>query len=200
MGRAVLLDLGNVVLGVDFRRVLRAWAEASGMPEARFLERWEIDAAYREHEVGRIGFDEYAAALTRRFEVELPLEAWEAGWNTIWTGPYHSVVELLPRVAARFDLCAFTNTNQTHAECWWPRYGHLLASFRAVYLSSEIGHRKPDVTAFHEVCERMNARPDEVVFIDDTLENVRGGALAGLDARHVQSEADVAALLEDLLT
>ncbi len=199
MSRAVLLDLGNVVLGVDFRRVMRAWAEASGVPEAHFLERWRIDAAYRAHEVGHIGFDEYAAALAERFEVDLPVDLWEAGWNAIFTGPYASVVELLPRVAARFDLCAFSNTNEAHAACWRPRYGHLLGSFRAMYLSSEIGQRKPDVQAFRAVCERMAVAADQVVFVDDSLENVRGAASAGLDARHVQSESEVAALLEALL-
>lgn len=37
---AILLDLGNVVLGVDFRRVFDFWSELSQVPSERFYSRW----------------------------------------------------------------------------------------------------------------------------------------------------------------
>jgi FMN phosphatase YigB (HAD superfamily) len=45
----------------------------------------------------------------------------------------------------------------------------------------------------------MGYAPQDVVFLDDTLENVSGAREAGLDAYHTQSEAAVAAKLRSLI-
>ena len=49
---AILFDLGNVVVEVDFRRTFRHWAGSAGVDEQVFFERWSEDAAYRAHETG----------------------------------------------------------------------------------------------------------------------------------------------------
>jgi glucose-1-phosphatase len=199
MTKAVLLDLGNVVLGIDFRRVFTTWAKAAGVPEQIFYDRWAIDQAYKDHEVGSIDFDAYVAALSERFEVTLPVEDWRAGWNDLWTEPFHQVIELLPEVAARYQLYGFTNTNHTHAEQWRNLFGDHLQSFNDIYVSSEIGLRKPELDAFEYVCQQMSTAPGQVIFLDDTLENVAGARDAGLQAQHVRGEAEVASALRALL-
>lgn len=199
MKQAVLLDLGNVVLGIDFRRVFRAWAASAGVDEQIFYDGWALDEAYKDHEIGDIDFAAYTEALSTRFGVDLPIADWQHGWNDLWTEPFHSVIELLPAVAAQYHLCGFTNTNDTHAECWRTNFGHTLTSFTEIYVSSEIGLRKPDEAAFSYVCDRMSTAPADVIFLDDSLENITGAASAGLDARHVASEEAVAETLRSLL-
>lgn len=199
MTQAVLLDLGNVVLGVDFRNVFSAWAKAANVPEQLFYERWEIDAAYADHETGHIDFDQYCAALADRFEVNMTPEQWQHGWNSLWTEPFHNVIELLPEIASRYSLYGFTNTNNTHAECWRSMYGPALTAFEHIFVSSEIGVRKPHVEAFHYVCQSAGTEVDQTVFLDDTIENVSGALAAGLQAHHVANEDDVVAHLRRLL-
>jgi putative hydrolase of the HAD superfamily len=199
MKKAVLLDLGNVVLGVDFRRVFKTWAASAGVDEQIFYDGWALDQAYKDHETGHIDFDAYTQALSGRFGVDLPASEWRRGWNDLWTEPFHTVIELLPAVADRYHLYGFTNTNDTHAACWRELFGHALERFAHIYVSSEIGLRKPDEAAYIHVCDHMSIAPRDVIFLDDTRENVEGAAGAGLDARHVKSEAAVAATLRALL-
>lgn len=199
MTQVVLLDLGNVVLGVDFRRVFSSWAASAEVDEQIFYDRWHLDQAYKDHEIGELDFSGYAEALARQFGVDLPLSAWQQGWNDLWTEPFHSVIELLPEIAQKYRLCGFTNTNDTHAACWRSKYSDKLASFDKIYVSSEIGLRKPDKAAFTYVCDRMSVAPGDVVFLDDTRENASGATDAGLDARHVTTEAEVVATLLALL-
>lgn len=195
----ILLDLGNVVTGVDFRRVFTSWAKASGVPEQRFYDRWQLDAAYEQHEIGAISFAQYTDHLSRVFEASMSLDDWRLGWNDLWTGPFESVVGLLPKLAEQYPLYAFTNTNDTHVECWRDLYATELAPFKTIFISSELGVRKPAPTAYLHVCELMGTAPEEVLFIDDTLINVEGALEAGLDAQHAESEAEVAAILTPLL-
>ncbi len=197
--KAVLLDLGNVILGVDFHRVFTHWANAANLNPDHFHQRWAIDTAYEEHECGRISFDTYTQALAERFEVILSPEQWLAGWNNIWTQPYTQAIELLPQVAEKYPLFCFTNTNQAHTQYWRRHYPGAIGHFEHVFVSSEIGHRKPVPAAFHYVCNQIGWAPDDVVFLDDTRENVAGARQAGLQAHHVPTEADVVARLRQLL-
>lgn len=199
MTKAVLLDLGNVVLGVDFRRVFNFWANAADVPVQQFYDAWQLDEAYKAHEIDDIDFEAYAAALSDQFGVQLPLNAWRAGWNDLWTEPFHSVIELLPQLAEKYPLYGFSNTNATHELYWRDAFQGHLSSFREIYTSSNIGMRKPDAEAYHHVCSEIQCNPEDVLFLDDTLENVTGALAAGLNAHHVPSEQHVSAKLGGLL-
>ncbi|MEM7099317.1 MAG: HAD family phosphatase [Pseudomonadota bacterium] len=199
MATAVLLDLGNVVLGVDFRRVFSAWARAADVDEDRFYEHWSLDDAYKAHERGELHFADYAEHLGTVFDVTLDEQDWLAGWNDIWTEPFADVINLLPDVAARYPLYCFTNTNDAHTQYWRANYPGALAHFKHIFVSSEIGARKPDVTAFQQVCEQMQQVPSDVLFLDDTQENVQGALEAGLNAICTPDQQAVVRELERLL-
>ena len=108
------------------------------------------------------------------------------------------VVDQLPGLAQRYKLCAFSNTNAVHAEAFYAQYPQALESFSSVFLSHEIGARKPDPDAFLQVCKKMSTHPRDVLFIDDSAANVEGARDAGIDAHHLVKERDIAALLQSL--
>ena len=199
MTQAVLLDLGNVVLGVDFRNVFRHWAASANIDEERFFEHWRMDAAYEAHERGELPFEDYAEHLAGVFDVELTRDQWLAGWNAIWTEPFQQVISMLPEVAKRYPLYCFTNTNDAHTLHWRHHYAEAISHFQHTFVSSELGMRKPDVSAFHYVCAEMQQPPSNILFLDDTQTNVDGAHAAGLNAKHVRNESEVVAELAQLL-
>jgi FMN phosphatase YigB (HAD superfamily) len=199
MKRALLLDLGNVVLEVDFRRTFRYWARHADVDIAQLYERWELDDAYERHEIGAIDFATYINALGTRLGIDLPLQHWEQGWNALFVGPYEDVLRRLPAVSRTIPLFAFTNTNPTHQETWSQRYAEAVSHFRNVYISSEIGRRKPYVSAYQHVAADMGYRPEQIVFVDDSQANVAGALEAGMDARWVRSQADVVDILDEIM-
>ena len=198
MTRALLLDLGNVVLQIDFRRTFKYWAEQANVEASQLHERWELDAAYEQHEIGAIDFATYVQALGERLSISLPMHHWLQGWNALFVGPYPRVQERLPSVSQQIPLFAFTNTNPTHHAAWSERYPEAFRHFRNVYVSCDIGRRKPYVGAYRHVAADMGYLPSEIVFVDDSEENVAGALEAGMDARWVRSEADVVKVLEEV--
>ena len=63
-------------------------------------------------------------------------------------------------------------------------------------MSSELVFvRKPDPEAFAEVARRMGVTPEEVLFFDDTEENVIGARAAGLRAVLFRTVEDASAAL-----
>lgn len=194
---AILFDLGNVIVEVDFRRTFRHWAESAGVDESIFYERWSEDAAYRAHETGDLDFAGYSQALSESLGVSMSPEAWEAGWNDLFVGPYPGVQEKLNELSGVLPLYAFTNTNPTHEVTWRARYPHAFAHFEEIYVSSTIGLRKPDQAAFEWVAAAMQLPPEEILFLDDNVHNVAGAEASGLTTVQTEGEDEVLAALAE---
>ena len=73
-----------------------------------------------------------------------------------------------------------------------------MASFDRVFVSSEVGIRKPERTAFELIAREIGVAPGSIMFFDDLLENVTGALDAGLLAVHVRSPVDVQVALRRL--
>jgi HAD superfamily hydrolase (TIGR01509 family) len=104
----------------------------------------------------------------------------------------------LAAAGQHLPLYAFTNSNPTHQREWAARYAGELSAFRDIYVSSELGLRKPDRAAFTAVAGRTGFRPAEILFFDDTAENVTGAQAAGLQAVLVRSSNDIRSALQHL--
>jgi putative hydrolase of the HAD superfamily len=193
---AVLFDLGNVIVEVDFRRTFRRWADSAGVPAAHFHERWSEDDAYREHETGSMGFDDYVEVMSERLGVTMSLEDWQEGWNDVFVGPYPGVQRALTALSGTLPLYAFTNTNPTHEAAWRARFSDELVHFEEIFVSSTIGLRKPDESAFEWVAAAMQTSPERILFLDDNPENVAGAERAGLTTVRTHGESEVLAALE----
>lgn len=196
---ALLFDLGGVVIEIDFARVIAAWAGMAGLPAETLRSRFAFDAAYERHERGELDARGYYAALREALGVSLSDEQFERGWNAVFVGEMPGVAPLLAALAPRRPLYAFSNSNPTHRAFWRSRYEESLVHFRQVFVSFELGARKPEARAFERVAAAIGAPPGRILLLDDALENVRGAQRAGLQAAHVRSAAEIAAALAPLL-
>ena len=192
------MDLGGVVLGINFRRVFQRWAESAGVDEAVFYEHWKLDDAYKAQEIGELDFTEYTAHLGSTLNVSMSQDQWRDGWNALWTEPHRGVAALFPALKQSYRLCAFSNTNAVHADSFLRLYPEVLGQFDQLYLSHEVACRKPHVSSFHHVCDLMRVQPEQVTFLDDSPENVRGAETAGLTAMLTRNEPEVVAVLQSL--
>jgi HAD superfamily hydrolase (TIGR01549 family) len=196
---ALLFDLGRVVLDIDFSKTLACWAGHAGCdPKAlagRFSSRDEI---YLRHETGEISDAEFFAGLRAALGIKISDAQFLEGWNAIFAGEMPGIADQLARAAKRLPLYAFSNTNSAHVDHFSAAYAGLLGHFREMFLSSNIGMRKPDARAFDHVVKAIGVPPGRIVFFDDLAENIEGARACGLTAVHVASSDDVAAALAAL--
>lgn len=197
--KALLFDLGGVIMGLDWDRCFAHWAACSGERAEALRARYSFDAAYERHERGEISEAEYYQALRESLGIDLDEAQWAAGWNAIFTDEIAPVVELVARVKARVPVYAFSNTNPAHHRVWSRRFAPALSHFREVFVSSSLGARKPDRESFHRVAARIGVAPEAILFFDDTPQNVQGALAAGLSAVLVRSPQDVADALSPWL-
>ena len=188
---ALLFDLGGVVIEIDFGRAVASWAESAGTPVDTLRARFAFDDAYQRHERGEIAAGEYFTALRSSLQIDLPEAALVTGWNAIYVNEVPGMRALLHTVGQRFPIYAFTNSNPTHHAFCSAHYPDVLRSFRKVFLSFELGLRKPERAAFEAIAAAIGVPLDRILFFDDTEANVQGAGAIGMPAVLVRSPADV---------
>ena len=183
--RAILFDLGNVLIDIDFYRCARFWSDRSGVPAETLASRFRIDKTYRDFECGRIAASDYFVALRRMLGIDLPDEDMRQGWNAIIRGEKHGIRDCLVGLARRYPLYVLTNTNPEHEIVWRNAHQDLLSHFVGVFVSSRMGFRKPDVEVYHTTAQSIGLPCEQILFFDDIEENIIGARQCGMSAVHV---------------
>jgi FMN phosphatase YigB (HAD superfamily) len=188
---ALLFDLGGVVFPVDFENALSHWAECAGIPAETLMSRYRPDESYERHERGEIEATEYFDTLRRVLDVELSDDQFAAGWNAVFEPEPEGLFELLASIGSRMPIYAFSNYNVMHYEVWSRKYVRTLALFRHVFVSCDMGLRKPDAAAFRHVTSSIGTKPENILFFDDTAENIQGARRIGMPAVQVRKFDDI---------
>lgn len=197
--RALLFDLGGVIMGLDWDRCFQRWAAAGGTDPARLRARYSFDAPYERHERGEIAEADYYRSLRDSLGIDISDGEWAEGWGAIFTDEIEPITALVARVKDRVPVYAFSNTNAAHRRTWQRQFAPAVALFREVFTSCDLGVRKPERESFHRVAKEIGVAPHEILFFDDTPENVEGARAAGLQSVLVRSPGDVERALEPWL-
>lgn len=195
---ALLFDMGGVVIDIDFDRAFRSWEKYSRLSINEIRRRFMMDRPYEQHERGEIGAAEYFEHLRGVLGLEGSNEDIALGWNAIYVGEISETVNDIISAKKKLPCFAFTNSNPTHQLAWMAAYPGVVAAFDRVFMSSELGLRKPERAAFEAIAEAIGISSSATLFFDDTVENVEGARLAGLQAVHVRTPLDVKRALVDI--
>ena len=193
--RAVLFDLGGVLLDIDFDRALAAWSPYSRLPPEAVRARFAFDEPFRHHETGRLDDAGFFAHLRHALQLECDLAQVEAGFNAILIGEIAETVALLEALRGRVPRYAISNTNPAHVLHMRRAFPGFLDRFDHVFTSHEIGHRKPQPESFAHVLQAIGVPPAQVLLFDDLAPNVDAARALGLQAVLVGKPADVRSAL-----
>jgi len=192
----VLFDLGGVLIELSGVGKMLEWAPSLGSTD-ELWRRWLHSDAVRRFETGRIGRDEFAAALVGEFA--LPVGHGEFIDAFTWwpRSVFPGAMELLARMRERHTIASVSNTNEIH----WDRFANtwqLADAFHHNFPSHIVGKLKPDAEYFEHVLDELGVPAHRVLFIDDNIINVDAAAKLGLHARRVVGVEGARTAFEDL--
>jgi putative hydrolase of the HAD superfamily len=186
MHKAILFDLGRVLVYFDFRRGYRA-LEALGACRAEDIpKRLAPTGLVERFETGMVEprdfFDQFCGTL----DLKLEYGRFREIWGSIFT---HAILpeSMLEGLARRYRMVLLSNTNPIHFDIIRENYGHLLRHFHDLVLSYEVRAMKPDPAIFRAAVDRAQCRPEECFYTDDIPAYIEAGRAAGIDAVQFES-------------
>lgn len=190
----MIFDLGKVVFDYSFEAAVDSWAGAMGIGTDELRRRYVWDGTFERYERGEIGLPDVHENFMRHVGRDISFASFEKAWLGMFRDEIPGIREILFRLRPRFRLVALSNTNADHQRVWRELYREALEGFEKIFTSNEIGVRKPEAGAFGIVLDHLGLDPTEVLFIDDSPENVESAigqglrALRFLDAPRLEGE------------
>ena len=179
--KAVLFDIGKVIVGVDVRRAAEPLGAAAGMSPAEIWRAIETDPRWPDWQEGRMTAQEWHEHLTGRFGVRLNLNEFCEMWNRALVR--ETIIEegLFADMAKRFRMALLSNTDPIHVAYMEENFGFMrhFPAARRVY-SCAVGVSKPSPAIYAKGIGACGVPAGEILYVDDVAEFVEAGRKAGL--------------------
>lgn len=199
MIRNVVFDLGNVLLRFDPMAYLLKTYEDFTVAETLYWgifrsEEWKL------LDEGKITEEE---ALTR---MENRLPQWKDDVRTLFTTWEYTVIEEMS--ASVFFLRRFKDMGyKLYALSNYPKRGYRntvtqydwFSLFDGQVISYEVKQVKPGRGIYETLFQRYGLKPEECLFVDDTLPNVEAAKALGMESYHYRSTDQLMDMLARLL-
>ena len=198
--KAIIFDLGGVLIDVNYHKTAEAFIELGVENFDDLYSQADQTKLFDEFEIGKISEQRFINSLLPYCQPGTSPNQAVHAWIAMVLGFKPQKVELLAKLKEKFPLYMLSNTNALHIPVVnreWDKVSDkpLEHYFKKLYFSHEIHKRKPHPETFKFVCDDIGFKPGEVLFIDDSIQHVKGAELAGLQAIHLKDDEKLYHLL-----
>ena len=198
--RAIIFDLGGVLLRTDDPQPRAALAERMGMTRGELEKAVFEHAWWKQAEVGLVSEEEAWAAAARALhlaadEVAAFREQFFAGDRVDF-----ELVALIQGLRPRYTTALLSNTWIADLPGFLRDTLHMPDAFDVIISSAERRVAKPDPAIFQFALEATKSAPHEAIFVDDFERNIAAASALGIRTVHFrsaeQARGEILALLE----
>jgi glucose-1-phosphatase len=200
--RAIIFDIGRVLLRVDVSRSLTGLAENIPLSPNEIWSAISNDPRWTDWQEGRISPRDWHLHLAKRLGGSLTFEQFVHSWNRALDPVPLLEISLFEKLSRHYRLALLSNTDPVHVAYIEATYD-FLRFFPVRIYSCSVGVSKPDPLIYREALRATKVRAEEAVYIDDIPAYVEAAQRLGMAGIHFQSakqlDTDLRALGVDSL-
>jgi len=185
MIKAVILDVGNVVLELDWIRSVSLLQEKIGRNSqyiATLLEFLSESTELKRFEIGELSAEDFRSSVKSRLNIDIADSEFDDIWNACLPRKIPGINAAALELSRKFRLIGLSNTNEIHYEYFMSKFSDTFSHFESVYCSHVLGKAKPNQDIYKETLSRIGLDAQEVVFFDDRAENIEMATNLGFHA------------------
>ncbi|MCT4709875.1 glucose-1-phosphatase [Enterobacteriaceae bacterium H11S18] len=176
-----IFDLGNVIVDIDFNRVMGVWSDLSRVPLANLQSNFVMGEAFHRHERGQMTDEEFAATVCDEMGMALSFDQFAAGWQAVFVALRPEVIAVMKQLREKgHRVVVLSNTNRLHTNFWPGEYPEIAEAADKIYLSQEMGTRKPEPDIYLKLLQEEGTPAELAIFFDDNADNIKGAQQLGI--------------------
>ncbi len=187
----IIFDLGGVIINLDYQLTYKAF-EALGVKEFTSLyNQFSLNSLFDDLETGKVAPEVFLDEMQQHTAPGTTHQQIMDAWNAMLLDFPLRRLQILQQLRQHYGLYLLSNTNEIHMQAFNKILEEsrgipsLAAFFDKAYYSHQIGLRKPFRESFQLVLDENGLDPAETLFIDDTLPNIEGAKVVGLQTIHL---------------
>ncbi|MDR1985209.1 MAG: HAD family phosphatase [Prevotellaceae bacterium] len=191
--RNIIFDLGGVIINVDYRKTESAFRNLGISDFDKVFSQVQQAKIVDKLEVGDISPAEFRKSLREMCGINIADNIIDDAWNAMILDFPSDRIAVLNKLRSSYKIFLLSNTNEIHIDYCLRNlnFEEIKSGFDKVYLSHEIGMRKPNVKTYEFVLSDAQLQASQTLFIDDTIKNIEGAQLAGLNAYHITNSETI---------
>lgn len=198
----IIFDFGGVIFDIDHAKVEKAFRGLGLNNFEELFSQASQTTLFQDFEKGIISPAVFRQQLKNLAGLDVSDAVLDATWNEILCDYPPHRIDLLKSLAKNYRLFLLSNTNSIHFDhytaLFQQRFGYdFLSLFEETYWSFKMGKRKPDADPYLHILHEKNLKPQETVFIDDSIQNIRIAEELNIFAVHLKDGMDVTGLFDN---
>jgi len=189
--RAVIFDIGRVLIRIDVGRAMKGMSSGLSLSPAELWSAIENDPRWKDWQEGRIAPRDWHLHLKQRFGGATTFEEFVETWNLVLDPEAIHGKKLFEKLAKKHRLALLSNTDPIHVAHMEARYD-LLSYFPARIYSCAVGASKPSPIIYREALRACRVGAEEAVYIDDIASNVEAAQRLGMAGVQFRSPEQLA--------
>lgn len=199
----IVLDFGGVLIDIDYHATINAFRELGIENFEALYSQAQQEDLFNNFETGKISSQYFVNQLLDKIGMGVSPNEVVKAWNAMLGDIHRENIEAVEKIKAKgYNVYLLSNTNDIHIKVAFDRWKKLSIIeandlFDHIFLSQEVGMRKPDDEIFNLVLNELSASPEEVLFVDDSIQHIETANRLGI---HTHLLADINSLSSFLLT
>ncbi len=189
-------------MDIDRNHCVKAFKQLGMDDPDIFLGEYSQTGPFGELESGKISAEEFHNALRPYLPDTITDEQMDAAFSDFLIGIPESRLNALKELRKKYKVYILSNTNPIMwdnriAEEFRKQGENLDAYTDGAITSFEEKVMKPDARIFEIACQKLNIKPEETVFLDDSKANTEAASALGFHTIHVAPGTEFTTLLKD---
>ena len=201
--KAIIFDLGAVILNINYQNTIDKFTKLGVKNAATFYSKKIQTDLFNQIETGMISSNEFLKALQKETN-SANIKEVEKAWNAMLLDLPEERLQLIKNLKKKYTIYLLSNTNAIHIDSFKKQLGNkkwlaFCKLFNKMYLSHEIGLRKPDGKIFEYILKVQKLKAEEVFFIDDSPQHIYVAKKVGINCHHLLDNEDIITLFPDII-
>jgi len=199
----ILFDLGGVILDINVQATLKKFYDLGFSAQLmQYPHSMNTDLFFK-YETGKLSAGDFRDGIRKVSGVEVSDGAIDEAWTAMLLRIPEERCNLLKALSKRYALYMLSNTSDLHTPVFEKMFldtsgMNMHDLFTKIYYSFEIGYHKPDLDAWKYVIKDAGIKPEETLFLDDNIHNIKASQELGFQAIHIHERTNLMDLGFDL--
>mgnify|MGYP001213636272 FL=1 len=199
---AIIFDLGAVILNINYQNTIDEFTKLGVKNADKFYSKKVQTELFNQIETGIISNSKFLEALQKETDNASNKQVKQA-WNAMLLDLPEERLNLIQKLKKNHSIYLLSNTNAIHIYEFKKQLGNkkwleFCELFEKMYLSHELGLRKPDIEIFQYILKDQNLKSEEVLFIDDSPQHIESAKKIGIHCHHLLDNEDIISLFPDI--
>lgn len=182
----IVFDLGGVIINLDMLATHNAFIALGVADFDSIYSQANQSGIFDGFDKGKISPEEFRNELRKHIPRDVSDPEIDAAWDAMLLDVPKEKLDLLTQLGKKYRLFLLSNTNVIHVKNFSAALQRVYGTpdfspyFEKWYYSCNIGMRKPDAEIFEFVLNDNNLKAEETLFIDDSIQHIRGAGKLGI--------------------